>query len=106
MKKPHAARSSSDAPPTKRSKTTETIGQRLMLGVEALKLQAFPIELLSHLHETDRPSDSMCADLAGNGFTGTVVLAALLGIMLEADVVKEDSMNAPVNINDVLSLMD
>ena len=61
--------------------------QGLLLGREALMLQGFPYHQLEEVVESDADlkkvfSESFAMDLAGNAFSGTVVLVLLLALFL------------------------
>ena len=51
-----------------------------MLGFESLAAQGFPVELIDRLDPSEPPTEPLMADLAGNSFAITVVLAVLTAL--------------------------
>jgi len=81
---------------------------RLLLGLEALKLQGFPTNLLPHAEPHVLPSDPQLMDLAGNAFPGTVLSAIFLALYLHlppVSRVEKGAAREEVTAEEVLDLL-
>ena len=80
---------------------------RFLLGLEALRLQGFPVEFFDDIDDESLPSDPQMHDLAGNAFPSTVLCAVLLAIYLHLPsvVVATESDAESVDMDGIASLM-
>lgn len=78
------------------------VGNRLLLGYEALALQGFPMEWVDS--SKDDCQDGLMKDIAGNAFSSSVFAAVYISLLslLPDKVIADDSSTA---MEDVLELM-
>ena len=84
----------------------ENAGGRIMLGVESMSLQGFPVSWILGPGTPEKVSNTLLLDMAGNAFSSSMFGSVYLAMLAELPPIDELPANADTAGGDVESIVE